>query len=473
MEGPKKRKLEQIDHFTPMNDDCIFEILSWLNLDDLCVLSRTCKKLRDIAVREFQRKYSQGKVLCILEKELPLPLEAPTYYRTTVSVSPNESYVKCFGRYIRNVFVSFSDRKLNLDLAAFMQTHINQLTKKIEFSRGNCYINESFAEGIKSILENVECVVFSVCHGNENNFYDEILKRCKQLKHLEINLNVRLNCAQLPLHEHPHLQSFKCSIPDKRMIENLDKFLKLNSTVKQIACSFGNDLPFVDIVNCFKVVAENSKNLEDVSFRMEQSSKNLTLIENELKLLSNSDQIKRYELVLTDPYGYSEENVAAFMFLTGFICDGRCLPLIIQSQSPFTKLKILIFKNGIHVNKQIATHLSNMLLPNLEVLSFEKAQIEEEKFSDVLIPFVRHSQQLRKIYFSGYYLEKIQCSAKEIKILNHERGKLEGACKLTVYLDSYFNKKLLERLSKILANNEKNLVHLAPSSREPELEVIV
>lgn len=472
MEGPKKRKLEQMDCFTPINGDCILEILSWLNLDDLCILSRTCKKLRDFTVREFQRKYSE-KYICILEKKLP---RTSNGYEITVCLSPTENYVKCFGRYIQNVCVSLSDRRLNLDLADFMQTHINQLTKKIQFDFGNCYINKSFAEGIKSILENVECVVFSTCYGNKNNFYDEILKRCKQLKHLEISPNFHLNCDQLPLNEHPHLECFKCSFLDKPMTENLDKFLKLNSTVKRIGCVFGEHLSDVDITNCFKVIAEHSKNLKDVFFRIERcgGSTNfiLKLIENELKVLSNSDRIKRCELTLigTD---LLEENIAALMGLTGLKCNGDGLQIIIKSKSPFAKLKILIFKNGTHLSKQITTQVSNMLLPNLEVLSFEKATFEEKNFSEFLTPFARHSQQLKKIYFFGYYHEKIECSAKELKLLNHERGKLEGACKLTVYLDSYFNKIMLKKLSKILANNEKNLVHIAPkeSTESPKLGI--
>lgn len=130
MSDPKKRRLE--DNFTTINDDCMNGILSWLKLDDLCAISRTCKKLQNLAVREFQLKYPE-KTICILEKDL----------------SPNKNYVKCFSRYIGNVYVNLSNCKFNLNLVAFMQTHINQFPKSIGFYRGHFYITQSFAEGIK------------------------------------------------------------------------------------------------------------------------------------------------------------------------------------------------------------------------------------------------------------------------------------------------------------------------------------
>lgn len=92
----KKRKLDENNYFTTLVDDCVYEILNWLNLDDLCAISRTCKKLRRLSAHEFQRKYPD-KQICLTEKYLPSGA-------TTLCLSPNELYVKCSFRMCAWIF---------------------------------------------------------------------------------------------------------------------------------------------------------------------------------------------------------------------------------------------------------------------------------------------------------------------------------------------------------------------------------
>lgn len=337
--------------------------------------------------------------------------------------------------FIQNVCVDLPmqpDCKLTMDLAAFMQTHINQLPKKIIFGRGQFYINKSFAERIKTILENVEHVEFTACYGNKANFYDEILMHCKQLKHLKILPSYHTRSDQspptLPVYQHPHLEWFQCNFMDKEMTETLPEFLRLNSTIKQLSCYFGKQLSHVDVAKCVKGFADHSKNLENVYLRMEQYDRknykeysNLTWLYNELKILDSSNRIKRFEL---DVYECSlaEESDPALSVFTGIQCNGASLPSIIKSNSPYIKLKILIFTGLTTLSVQSATNASN-LLPNLEVLTFTKFTFDDSEQSDVLLSFLtkfaKLSKLLKEIYFLGY-TNKVDSS---IEIHRHRPSK--------------------------------------------------
>lgn len=50
---------EQSEFLTILNDDCINEVLKRLSLNDLCMITHTCSKLRKMAQIEFQRSYPQ------------------------------------------------------------------------------------------------------------------------------------------------------------------------------------------------------------------------------------------------------------------------------------------------------------------------------------------------------------------------------------------------------------------------------
>lgn len=471
MARPKKRNLEQKDYFTAMNDDCINEVLSRLELVDLCAISRTCKQLRNLAGREFQRKYPEKKIY-ILEKTLPCSRTPAS--EITVVLPLHEIYVKCFSPIVQNIYVNLRTHCLAMELAAFIQTHINRLPKKIEFRRCHLYINKSLAEGIKPMLEIVESVVFSGCHGNKNNFYNEILKHCKRLKYLEVkpmyHTTFDLLPPRLPLNEHPHLEFFDCNFKDKQMTENLDVFLQLNSNVKRLVCTFGIKLTEFDIKRCFQAVAEYSKNLDDVCFAIEQHASegfNLTLIADELKVLSRCDRIKRCELNLFH-HGISMKSTATAAVFTGLRCGGHCIQFIIKSNTPFNKLRTLIFTNQTQLNKQTATDLSYML-PNLEILSFGATIFESyEKITDVVTPFARHSQRLEELHLLGCNFAHY-CEAINLEFLSEERKKLEGASKFTINLSETFCENCFMKISKKSVNDDDNLVHQARAKNSTNL----
>lgn len=51
--------VEEINNFSSLIDDCVFEIFNWLSLDDLCSISETCTKFKTLACQQFMRKYPE------------------------------------------------------------------------------------------------------------------------------------------------------------------------------------------------------------------------------------------------------------------------------------------------------------------------------------------------------------------------------------------------------------------------------
>lgn len=78
------------------NDDCIYKILEWLPLNDVCFCSQACKRLQALCENHFRRKY---------------PNLANQEFRVNVLRNANlyvyswANYVKYFRNFIKNIII--------------------------------------------------------------------------------------------------------------------------------------------------------------------------------------------------------------------------------------------------------------------------------------------------------------------------------------------------------------------------------
>lgn len=79
-----------------LNDDCVLKILEWLLLDDICLLSTTCKRLQALCEKQFRRQ-------CPKEANAELVI-FPNSNRH-LSVLPSANYIKCFRNFIKNLTI--------------------------------------------------------------------------------------------------------------------------------------------------------------------------------------------------------------------------------------------------------------------------------------------------------------------------------------------------------------------------------
>lgn len=90
----KKTVLNFSNTFQLLPDDCILALFERLTLDDLCVFSRTCRRLQILAQQHFQRKY-RGEANTEVEVEI--------VSNAKLRVRPFKINMKCFQKFITNI----------------------------------------------------------------------------------------------------------------------------------------------------------------------------------------------------------------------------------------------------------------------------------------------------------------------------------------------------------------------------------
>lgn len=393
--------------FVELVDDCIGEIFRLLSMDDLCAVSRTCKRLNQLAGKDYQRRYPD-KEMDISDKTLR------SFEKNGKVLSHEKNHEKCFLRFIRNIHIKTSSQ---IDtFTVYMQHHINHCPKEIEFVK--CEINAPLANAIKPALENLENVSFAKCTGD----VEEVLKHCKNFKYLEIDGKDQ----QLPLNVYPKLEFVHFHINGPQIIEKLDAFFKVNQKIKQFICTFANQLPESIIIRCVEVATANFEQFEDLYFEFKSSkSFDFALINKNLNILREGKRLKQLELEKSGKM----ENVDLAMF-TGLYGNTKAVS---GSTATFDKLRNLEM-SYCDFNEKKAADLAERL-PNLEALYLQQAvHLDLNRAVEKITPLVQHAKKLKCIGIQDVIF--IEMNDDDLKkngnFLNEERTKLEGACKLTV-----------------------------------------
>lgn len=418
----KKRRLDFIrettDYFPTLNDDCIFEVLEYLSTSDLCAISKSCKRLQHLAGVHFQRKNPE-KTVCIKQ-----------YGSGKFHLTPHEEYVAIFSRYLLNVSIQVSPFSMGEDLADFMISAVNEKTKKLVFSSGTSQITSSFADDIKSILENVERIEFSMSFPNAIQFND-VLKHCKRIQQLVINPDAILSTTyKLPTVQLKTIEYFQCDLFESAMVQNLDIFLKLNSTLKRFACTIGkqNCPSNVDVASCLNPVVTDATNLKELYLQFCLVQVDWASVRNEIDVLSSCRHLDQVKMKFC---GTDIAGLPSIESLTHLHLDRvKNAPNFISNLKLFDHLKILIFE-CVPLHKDFAENLSKNIRSLEELTIWEDKAIIPWDCADLIKPFARHSPNLKKINLRVYIFTD---NGNQVIKLNKIRVRLNDACLLNITL---------------------------------------
>lgn len=414
-----------IDYWSKLNDDCIFEVFERLSLDDLCKIGQTCKKLYGLADNHFLRKYKgliQEDTVTILNNNNGVP----GFYLTN-----HNRYQSRFGRFVKSVRFMFGDNELNGDVLQFMRNNCCKNLKEISFMGANwCKV---FTDGIKEFIQNVDS--FSVlitprCKMSEVHLND-ILKHMKRLKYIKVDhtRNVKLSAIKCP-----KLQGFEYRV-DEPIIDDLKAFFKQNRTIKRFTFEFRTQSNSMDKIKQILRMVNETINIEEL-FVLFYANRliDFTLIRDELKELDERKNFKRLEVLGRSPYMTNLFELATLKTFTGFhyytayyIHDWNSDLLAFNSFVNLTILQIFGKMESIFTE---ALLLNLKSLSELHYLQYASKD-EEPKMETVITPFVRYSKKLAKIYLFSLDVD----TYLNIEILNAERKMLLNAAKLTIYSD--------------------------------------
>lgn len=389
-----------------LDADCFFKIFDWLSLEDLYTFSETCSQFQKIAGEYFHRNYSAAQIMC---------------FDDGILVNGSHNKMNGFSRYIENISIYGHSNGVNygdeLKKLQFIASNCGESLKKLNLV--NVSLNDEKIMCIAKVLPQIENLAM-----NENLIFsfhwEYFLKYCVNLSRLSVVLNT--NCEHVwLLHTFPNLKHIELTT-DKYgfSIDELRSFFDQNRSVT----SFSTTATYFC---CNRNAFKNAK-LDQLSIQIEDSYKiNLKFLGNILNEFFESGIYKRLCLQVLPKI---ERKNLMFVFIHSL---NALEALYISNYDskivlpPLINLKKLNLFNGIRMKelKFIAVQFVN-----LECIQFYTAT------SNDFLPFIQHSIKLQKIkvtklvkgaHFNGNDLN--------MSAINRERKKLNGAQKVTIYVD--------------------------------------
>lgn len=377
--------------FQSLNDDCILEILNWLSINDLHSMNLTCKRLNKLSNEQFHRNY--GRKLGWSTEHLR--------YKHFYS---NTQHLRIRGLH----YMSRLNQK------------VKQNVKKITF-RESRNITEAHSLQIIRFLTNVEMMVIygSTFH---NNMYHDLLQHCTNIKCLAVTNDI---CEWKPsdnfenvwlTKEYPTLEQVFLDFDDFPL--ELTEFFHKNPNIKTLACVRKDRS--VEVTNWLLHFGLRFENLV-LTIRHTLDEDIPQLVAN-INSLHRNKQFNKLHLCIPRYWISIVCDLCAYLESIHIIGTDKVALNIIAK---LKHLKCIRFENSISCTEKMTLNMVATELIELEELHFE------EDFIDIIIPFVRHSPKLKRIYMHCTLYD----NNRMLKMLNNERMKLKNACPLTIYMD--------------------------------------
>lgn len=424
----------ELDYFVgTLNDDCIFHIFDYLSVYDLCAVSQTCVRLKQLSTKQFQRKFKTDALR--MPETVSIAIENTGEIFLEAFEDHTRDFIKCFTGCIRIVHIKQFSQKHSSKISHFLRSNWNGNIQKLSFEQMNQ--TKSFVNDIKGILNGVETLEFHDIPTN-GEVVREMLNCCGQLK----NLKIRNNLLRTFDVRCPTLELFQCRIDSKYNAIKLEKFLRKNPNVTTLVCSFQNKdngtKNFIDVIQVVLNVSTVTELYLKISTRMNKHN-DWNSICNELNKLNERTDFKRLEI-------FVDNDVCKFSSiksLNGVHVDN--LEFVeIATINRFAQLKTLYVNNN-PPKPNLYFEAFSQNLPAVETLFLDINELHTDTERDSIYSsvsvFVANSPTLKKLILNirshqNYYTYYINCLytkiQKDLNHLNDIRNGLHNAYRLEV-----------------------------------------
>lgn len=419
MGATKRRKLaakqpESNVGMTSLNDDCIRHLLDWLSVKELCKLRVTCKRLYLLTNEHFQRTH--GKLFEFYRNSLGFESLTESY-----ELREYRSYAKSFGCLQQELTIpdQVKLQKVGFELMKYSQycassdwpndlePDLNDVHLKNQLQSVQRIKVHRLSDNLLQLFPNLEYIFYEPW-----NKVGKLPGKYPALKHFEMRGKITYK---------PQMKSFFKRNPNIKALTSNKPMDTTNWLLK-------SGIKFDDLVLDFK-------NYDKLVI----NDKTLQIIEN-VTALHRKQQIKRLHLKIDADTLLRYPEFVTLEFVEGIEIDGvyptygeKILNAVTSMQS--LKCLKLNFIGERMLNKHHFELLSQKVdkLEDLDTCGF--------KTLDDIIPFVRHSANLRSITLSRHL--NLQNVETTIQQLDKERRQLGNACKLTIYVtdENYWSLK--------------------------------
>lgn len=421
-----------------LNDDCIYKILEWLPIDDLCTFNRTCTRIRGLCDDYFHQKLSK-----LLNKEVIVRFD-----ETTVEC---EMYVKCFNNFIKNLRIDCCG---NVDfnvVVNFIKTKCDPNVRKLGI-RNFKVLAPNYKE-IASFLQSAETVEFYNLAGSGRN-QSALLKYCPNLTTISMrgydtdSKVTNFIFDDIFEEKYPKLQHLHLLKVRPEYLKKLKSFLREHNSIKCMEWISFFDSDIYGQLQCIKAVVDLALNLEHLYLKVDEND--FETICRYLEVICARDNFKSLYLqfrnefcdpTTTNLLKSNASQLASFKQLTKISIKSWGLRLtdLIKALGRYVHLKSieLIWYDCVEMIMWPLKEIPPIdTLPQIEEFTIIGRSSKEETLM-FLMQFARYWVNLKKVtvYFEHYDVKQLIHVAE----LNEARMKLENPCELTIFTNAKGN----------------------------------
>lgn len=387
-----------------LNIDCLYEIFEWLSLYELAAIAKTCKHFHEAAGEYFRSLYI-SKEISIRDGSIftPFPI------------------IETFLEYCPRISITCNNIKLNSTIG----THCKSL-KSIRLEGA---LLENRIECLKEILNRVESVEIIECP-NREEFYDFFLQHCHEIKSLSIKRSVNLHNKAIIIgsdnewmrREYSTLEHFELTELYELKGKELETFFKRNPNIR----TFSTDSSSLWENRSFFLATAVKFDKLAVEFVNKDIDNEVVNVLSELNERGFCKQFHVYSTRISEP---------CFDRLTSQPLSNAIELLHIpmhRIDMPLENIKTLGISNFYN---DVSLTRTNFVckFPNLERIYFSQSS------TDAIYPFICGSTKLKAIKIKrlhgGIHFRR---GCIDLPALNKEREKLNGAKKVSIFVDEYF-----------------------------------
>lgn len=421
--GPTQTEELQL---SDLNDDCIRHILWRLPPADLCSMSFTCRRMKELAFDHFPRQYPDERVTIQISDEC----KTAHFFNKKKTAK----HLKYFAKCIRNVrIVSLGTDENFQDLFDFVNNECSVDWRSLQLSINGLVKSEN-VQVIKNRLENL--LSLSIHHPHSRlHIHDVLLKHCKKIEYFEINSNNEdVMSAIWMMYKYPTIKSIHIDLyeEDENIIpvsRFVDTFLRLNPQITNIEC-WG--------INETKFIWHHIKNIERITLHLYCGDDVQVLLDH----FRNCCKERRLAWLGLDmqPDKNTEivyQNLETVNALQPIHSLQLFLGKVINEPKLISKLKSLVqlqlsvpFE---YSQEKELLHALSRHLPNLQDL---RLNLDSTKiiFKDVTTQFVRYSLKMRNLNFTFCYPNTFTFHPNDLVKLNNLRWSIGCTTPMTIRL---------------------------------------
>lgn len=429
LESEEETTLET--HFILMNDDCIRQILAYLNAADLCALSTQCRRLQELTKDELDRRFPN-------KSEQIESFEQNGYWFRFLGA---DAFIVCFAQFRKLSINNALSNQLSIEnLKAFTKAKEASVVEDIHFE-GCRKIRPSHGKALAELFDNTKSVTFSRCK-IVGEFHDVILKHFPSMENLVLWNSLEMTCENnektnwLKV-KYPNLKSFSWFLDEEITIsDDMKRFFKQNKTIKHFSL-------FAWRIETLKACAEAGIKITHLYYRITQD---VPTILDYLKQMCRKEKSLRLHLLF----------------------DDGCRPELTASLKMFGELKANLrglYLGGVEPSKKLAETIGQCIqlkhlqvqhckqvesfaaLPKLENVYMSRGIVSHttHRIRDTMFQIATRAPKLKNLFFRNSCTPFREFNFNKY---NAERAKLPGATRMTFHVRTKAKERIAE-LSKM------------------------